>query len=257
VSRDRTVLVTGASRGIGRAIAVEFAASGAKVAVNYRSNSEAAAGVVGGIRRSGGRAMMVQADVSDPAQIGAMIAAIVGEFGPVEILVNNAAVLYPGDLDDFDASQFAEMCRVNIDGLLHLINAVAPQMIDKRFGRIVNLTSIAAYGTTFANNTFYAATKAAVITLTRGFALQLGRYGVTVNAVAPGFVMTDMALRSQVQDEMDTVLKRVSGLAMVRRVGRPEDIAHAVRFLASNEAGFITAQVITVDGGRTDYLAHP
>jgi 3-oxoacyl-[acyl-carrier protein] reductase len=254
--RNRTALITGASRGIGRAIALRSAALGANVAVNYRSNADAAAQVVDEIVAAGGRAIMVQADVADPAQVRSMAAEVADKLGAIGILVNNAGVLRTGDLHDFDSSQMDSMRRVNVDGLVNVTRAVVSGMIERRFGRIVNLTSIAAFATTFPGNTFYGATKAAVITLTRRFALDLGQHGITVNAVAPGFIATDMARQGRSEEDQQKIFEKLAGLAMVRRVGRPEDIAHAVTFLASEDAGFITAQVLTVDGGRTDYIGH-
>lgn len=255
--RNRVVLVTGGSRGIGRAIALSCGALGARVAVNYRSNAEAASQVVHEIESSGGAATAVQADVGDPGQIPAMVNSVEKQFGSIDILINNAAILQPGDLDDFDSAAMDNMRRVNVDGLVNLTRAVVPGMKQRRFGRIVNLTSIAALGTTFPGNTFYAATKAAVITLTRRFALQLGEFGITVNAVAPGFVLTDMAGQGLTEERKSAFVEKIAKLSMMRRVGRPEDIARAVVFLAAEDAGFITAQVITVDGGRMDFIGHP
>jgi 3-oxoacyl-[acyl-carrier protein] reductase len=131
--------------------------------------------------------------------------------------------------------------------------AVVDGMKARRFGRIVNLASVAALGTAMAGTTFYAATKAAVVVLTRRFALELGPHGITVNAIAPGFVLTDMAAAGRTEADFAAIAAR----AMVRRIGQPDDIAHAVEFLVSPEAGFVTAQVLTVDGGRMDYIAHP
>jgi 3-oxoacyl-[acyl-carrier protein] reductase len=256
--KNRTALITGASRGIGRAIALRLAASGSNVAVNYRSSDSAASEVVRQIEAMGGQAIMVQADVSDSGQVRAMAAHVLQRFGRIDILVNNAAVLHTGDLDTFESTAgLEEMRRVNVDGLVHVTRAVSAAMIEQRYGRIINITSIAAHGTTFPGNTFYAATKAAVNTLTRRFALQLGEHGITVNAVAPGYIVTDMASQDHSEDSRRDLIDRISGLTMVRRIGQPEDIAHAVEFIASEEAGFITAQVLTVDGGRTDYIAHP
>ena len=130
-------------------------------------------------------------------------------------------------------------------------------MQERRYGRIVNITSIASHGTTLPGSTFYAATKAAVSVLTRRFAMELSPQGITVNAVAPGFILTDMVKDGRTEEEYERLLKSISDLSMVGRVGDPEDIAHAVAFLVAPESGFITAQVITVDGGRMDYIGHP
>jgi 3-oxoacyl-[acyl-carrier protein] reductase len=127
----------------------------------------------------------------------------------------------------------------------------------QRYGRIVNIASIAGYGTTLPGNTFYGATKAAVIALTRRLAMELGPHGITVNAVAPGLIPTDMVAGGRTEDEVRAILARMAERAMVGRVGRPEDIGHAVAFLAAPASGFITAQVLTVDGGRMDYIGHP
>jgi 3-oxoacyl-[acyl-carrier protein] reductase len=247
---NRVALVTGASRGIGRAIALRLARDGAAVAVNFRTRADEAAKVVAEIRQNGGRAFAVQADIGDREQVEGMIGEIEQNLGEVEILINNAGVLHRGDLLDFDFAAMGPMRHVNVDGLVAVTQPVAAKMKAAGWGRIVNLTSIAAFGTSMAGTTFYAATKAAVITLTRRFALELGPHGVTVNAVAPGFIVTDM-----VADGAN--LDAVAAKTMVRRVGRTADIAHAVAFLTAEESGFLTAQVLTVDGGRMDYIAHP
>ena len=148
------------------------------------------------------------------------------------------------------------MRHINVDGLVIVTRAVVPQMQARRFGRIVNLTSIAAHGTAMEGTTFYAATKAAVSLLTRRFAMDLGPQGITVNAVAPGFILTEMVSEGRTPEQVAAATEQLAAKAMVRRVGTPEDIAHAVAFLASTEAGFITGQILTVDGGRTDYIGH-
>src|SRR5690349_20624515 len=145
------------------------------------------------------------------------------------------------------------MRRTNVDGLVNVTRAVVPGMQARGFGRVVNLTSIAAFGTAMDGTTFYAATKAAVSVLTRRFAMELGPHGVTVNAVPPGFILTDMAKSGRGPEDF----ARIADKTMLKRVGKPEDIAHAVAFLCSPESGFITAQILTVDGGRMDYIGHP
>jgi NAD(P)-dependent dehydrogenase (short-subunit alcohol dehydrogenase family) len=249
----RTALVTGGSRGLGRAIAQRLAGAGATVAVNYRAQADAAEAVVREIEARGGRALAVQADIADAAQVREMAARVTSALGAVDILVNNAGVSYRGDLGDADDAQVEEMRRINVDGLIAVTRALIDGMKVRGFGRIVNVASIAALGTAMAGTTFYAATKAAVVVLTRRFALELGPHGITVNAIAPGFVLTDMAAAGRTEADFAAIAART----MVRRIGRPEDIAHAVAFLVAPESGFLTAQVLTVDGGRMDYIGHP
>ncbi len=249
----KTALVTGASRGLGRAIALRLAQDGAAVAVNYRERAAEAEAVAGDIRVSGGKAIALQAHVADPAQVRSMVDRAAHDLGPVDILINNAGVLRRGDLADFEWSQMEGMRATNVDGLVNVTRAVVDGMKQRKFGRIVNLTSVAAFGTAMAGTTFYAATKAAVSVITRRFAMDLGPHGITVNAVAPGFILTDMARAGR--DSAD--IAKVAEKAMVKRVGQPEDIAHAVAFLCAPESGFITAQILTVDGGRMDYIGHP
>jgi 3-oxoacyl-[acyl-carrier protein] reductase len=246
----RVALVTGSSRGIGRAIALRLARDGVAVAVNYRERRDQAEEVVDVITRSGGRAVAIAADIARTADCTRLVETARQALGPIDILVNNAGVFRKGDLADFDLSEMDGMRNVNVDGLARVTRAVASDMKARRWGRVVNVASIAALGTSTAGTTFYAATKAAVVTLTRRFALDLGPHGITVNAIAPGFIATDMAAQSEANFDA------IAAKAMVRRIGTPDDIAAAASFLVSEEAGFITAQLLTVDGGRTDFIAH-
>jgi NAD(P)-dependent dehydrogenase (short-subunit alcohol dehydrogenase family) len=254
--RDQVALVTGGGRGLGRATARLLAQRGAAVCVNYAAHSHAAEALVAEIAAAGGRAIAVAADVAEAAAVEAMVARADRELGPLTILVNNAGVSWQGTLDTYEHEQFARMRQVNVDGVIHATRAVMAGMRSRRYGRIVNVSSIAAIGTAIAGNAFYAATKAAVVILTRRFAMELGAHRITVNAVLPGFVRTDMTQRGRGATDWQGTEERFAARAMMGRIGEPEDIANAVVFLASPQSGWITAQTLTVDGGRMDYIGH-
>jgi 3-oxoacyl-[acyl-carrier protein] reductase len=254
--RNETAVVTGGARGLGRATARLLAQRGAAVCVNYAAHADEAEAVVAEIATAGGRAIPIAADVADSAALEALVARAEAELGPVTILVNNAGVSWQGTLDTYDPEQVARMRQVNVDGVIHATRAVMRRMRAQRYGRIVNVASIAAIGTALSGNAFYAATKAEVVILTRRFALELGQHGITVNAVAPGFVRTDMTQRGPGAGNWPGTEQAFAARAMMGRIGEPEDIAHAVVFLASPESGWITAQILTVDGGRMDYIGH-
>ena len=254
--RDQVAVVTGGARGLGRATARLLAQRGAAVCVNYAAHADAAKALIVEIAAAGGRAIAVAADVAQPVPVEAMVARTEAELGPVTILVNNAGVAWQGTLDTYEQEQVARMRQVNVDGVIHATRAVIGSMRARRYGRIVNVSSIAAIGTALSGNAFYAATKAEVAILTRRFALELGQHGITVNAVAPGFVRTEMTQRGRGAADWPGTEERFAARAMMGRIGEPEDIAHAVVFLASPESGWITAQVLTVDGGRMDYIGH-
>jgi 3-oxoacyl-[acyl-carrier protein] reductase len=254
--RDQVALVTGSARGIGRATARLLANRGAAVCVNYAAHAEAAEGLAAEIIAAGGRAIAAMADVAEAASVETMVARTEKELGPVTILVNNAGVSWRGTLDAYDQEQVRRMRRVNVEGLIHAARAVIGDMQARRYGRIVNVSSIAAIGTALPDTTFYAATKAEVAILTKRFAMELGSHNITVNAVAPGFVRTDMTRGGRGASDWQGTEERFAARAMMGRIGEPEDIANAVAFLASPESGWITAQVLTVDGGRMDYIGH-
>ncbi|MBB4365277.1 3-oxoacyl-[acyl-carrier protein] reductase [Bradyrhizobium sp. CIR18] len=252
---NQVALVTGASRGIGRAIAFSLAQRGAAVCVNFAERAGAAEQVASGIKAAGGHAMTARADVGDFASVRAMVEQTEAHLGPVTILVNNAGLLYQATLETFDQKQFDHMRRINVDGIIHTTRAVKASMGTRGYGRIINLTSIAAIGATLPGNAFYAATKAEAAILTRRFAMELGPDGITVNAVAPGFVRTDMTQGRLHGAEWHSIERHVRERTIAGRIGEPEDVANAVAFLAAPETGWVTAQMLAVDGGRMDYLA--
>jgi NAD(P)-dependent dehydrogenase (short-subunit alcohol dehydrogenase family) len=254
--QSQIALVTGGSRGIGRAISRRLAAEGAAVCVNYAARAAEAESLVAEIQASGGRAFALAADVSDAVAVQLMVERVAAEFGPVSILVNNAGISVPGTLATYDPAAMARMRKVNVDGVIHTVRAVMGGMAEKNYGRIINIASNAAIGTALPGTTFYGATKAEVLILTRRMAMELGRSGITVNAVAPGWIVTEMARAGRTEEEFQARVEMISARSMVGRPGKPEDIAAAVAYLASPEAGFITAQVLTVDGGRMDYIGH-
>ena len=250
----KVAIVTGASRGIGRAIAVRYAEEGAAVVVNYLADADAADELARTIESAGGRASAVQADVSNKDEVEALVRAAHDRFGSVDILVNNAGINRPTELEGITDELFDDLVGVNVRGLLYCAQAVMPSMKERRKGKIVNLSSVAAFGTALPGNTPYAATKAAIVALTKRLAFEAGPYGINVNALCPGVIRTDATAGSDPSSPLalDVMAKR----AMLGRIGEPEEIAAAALFLASDESAFMTAQAMTVDGGRMDFLSH-
>ncbi len=255
-SAQQVAIVTGGSRGIGRAIVRALADRGDAVGINYVAQAEPAEALVQELKVKGISAVAIRADVSDPAQAQSLIDEAEATLGPPTILVNNAGVSFPATLETYDEAALDLMRRVNVNGVINTVRAVMAGMRERGYGRIVNVASNAAIGTALPGTTFYAATKAEVLILTKRFAMELGRAGITVNAVCPGWIVTDMTRGSMTEAEF---AERVSGMqerTMVGRNGAPEDIAAAIAFFTSPAAGFTTAQVLTVDGGRMDYIGH-
>lgn len=239
----KVAVVTGASRGIGRAIAEELARRGARVVVNYNRNEEAAAGVVASIRAEGGEAIAVQADVSDSTQAQALIQATLESYGRIDILVNNAGVTRDQVILLMKEEDWDTVIRVDLKSLFNTCKAAARPMIRQRYGRIINISSVVGIAGQ-GGQTNYAAAKAGVIGFTKSLAKELGPRGITVNAVAPGLIPTDLTA-----DLPQELVQKALDLTPLGRMGRPEEIAYAVAFLASDEAGFITGVVLPVDGG--------
>jgi 3-oxoacyl-[acyl-carrier protein] reductase len=253
----RVALVTGGSRGIGRAACLRLAASGAAVAVNYRAAADAAQEVVAAIRSNGGRATAVEADVGDRAAVAAMVERVANELGAVDVLVNNAGVLHAGTLLSYDDAQLEAMWRTNVKGILHTTAAAAPAMIANGWGRVINIASAAGVGTALPGTTLYATTKAAVLVLTKRMAFELGPHGITVNAVLPGYIRTEMTMGGRSEEEARQVAAMLDARSMIGRgVGDPGEIAAVIDFVASPESAFMTGQLLLADGGRIDYLTH-
>lgn len=239
----KTALVTGASRGIGRAIALRLAAEGASVAINYAGNTAKAEETKAAIEAAGGKAALFQADVSDSAQVEQMVAAVTEAFGTIDILVNNAGITRDGLLMRMKEEDFDAVLDTNLKGIFHVTKAVSKLMMKKRAGRIVNMASVVGIMGN-AGQTNYAAAKAGVIGFTKSAAREFAVRGITVNAVAPGFIATDMTA-AMPEKAKEATLAAIP----LRRMGEPEDVANAVAFLVSDQASYITGQVVKVDGG--------
>lgn len=239
----KAALVTGGSRGIGRAISVELARRGADVVVNYAAHAAAAGEVVAEIEALGRRAVAVQADVGQAEQAAALVQATVEALGHVEVLVNNAGITRDSLLMRMSDADWDEVLRVNLTGLFYVCRAVARPMVRQRAGRIINIASVAGLmGQVGQAN--YSAAKAGMIGFTKSLARELAPKGITANVVAPGFIPTD--LNAALAEEWR---ERLLAFIPLGRFGQVEDVAHTVAFLASDEAAYITGVVLPVDGG--------
>lgn len=239
----KIAVVTGASRGIGKAIAMKFAQLGATVVINYNGSAQKAEEVKQSIIADGGRAVIKQCNVADYDACEAFIKEVIDQFGRIDILVNNAGITKDGLIMRMSEEDFTNVVDVNLKGTFHCIRFASRQMMKQRSGRIINMSSVVGLSGN-AGQINYAASKAGVIGMTKSAAKELASRGITVNAIAPGYIETDMTnvLSDKVKEE---TMKQIP----LGRLGQTGDIAAAAAFLASGEAGYITGQVLAVDGG--------
>jgi len=249
----KVAVVTGASRGIGKATALALAREGCTVIVNYSRNQEKALEVVNAIKTGKGNGIAARCDVSVRNEVEAMFETTVDEFGKVDILVNNAGIAIMAPILETTDDIWDRTLNTNLKGVFLCTQTAARHMKPRKYGKIVNISSNSGFGIACQGETAYAVSKAGVIQLTKSAALELGQYGINVNCVAPGAVDTEM-LRGDLTDQKYAELvegrKKISSLGTI---GRPEDIANAVLFFASDEARFITGRTLLVDGGRRDF----
>ena len=239
----KIALVTGGSRGIGRAIAMKLAQDGCDVAILYAGRREAADETVALLEQAGSRALAIQCNVADGAAAEAAVKEVEAQLGPIAVLVNNAGIVRDGLAMRMSSEDFRAVLDVNLTGAFHMIRACLPQFVRRRSGRIINITSVSGMmGNPGQAN--YASSKAGLIGLTKTIAREVASRGVTVNAVAPGFIETDMTASMN-----ESALQKGLSAVPMGRIGKPEDVANAVCFLAGDGAGYITGCVLKVDGG--------
>ena len=251
----KVALVTGASRGIGKAIAETFSREGADVVVNYVRSEDEAKEVVKHIRAMGRRAVAIKADVSKRADAQRMFNKALAEFGRVDVLVNNAGIGTGGTTLDTLEEDWDRVIAVNLKGPFNCTQIAAKTMVEQKSGKIINISSISGLGGAPVGELAYCCAKAALIAMTTVSAQDLGPYGINVNSIAPGWTHTDMTTRAT-REKTEELQKLKAGMAAMKRIGEPQDIANAALYLASDEASFITGQVLVADGGRRDFLSH-
>lgn len=243
MEQNKTALVTGASRGIGRAIALKLADDGFDVAVLFAGNEEAAKQTSALIQEKGRKALSVRCDVSDPQQCKQAVQAVLENFGGIDVLVNNAGIVRDALVLSMKEEDFEKVIDTNLNGAFYMIKNTYHQFMKRRHGRIINISSISGLMGN-AGQANYASAKAGLVGLTKSVAKELAGRNITCNAVAPGFIQTDMTAALS-----DKVRQAAQEQIPMKKMGLPEDVAAAVAFLASDEAGYITGQVLSVDGG--------
>ena len=253
--KNKVAVVTGSSRGIGRSIALALARCGCAVTINYRKSRDEADEVVNSIRQMGGKAIAVKCDVSKREEVENMFTATVNAFNKVDILVNNAGIAIGASLLETTDEIWDKQMEVNLKGVFLCTQIAARYMVDRGYGKIVNISSNSGFGIAMPGDTSYAVSKAGVIQLTKSSAFELGGHNINVNCVAPGAVDTDM-LREEARsdDEYEKLLEGRRNASSLGITGTPEDIANAVLFFASDESRYITGKILLVDGGRRDFL---
>lgn len=251
----KVALVTGGSRGIGKAIALTLAREGARVAINYVNNAKEATSVVEEIKSNGGEAIQIMADVSQRTQVKNMFDDVIKSYGRLDILVNNAGILIPTNLMETSEEEWDCVMAVNLKGPFLCTQEAAKHMIHQKYGKIINISSISGLGCAPTGEGAYGCAKAGLIALTFVAAQDLGPMGINVNAIAPGWIQTDMT-SGKSKENAKEVNKRKTELAAMRRIGDPQDIANVALFLASDDSSFVSGQLIVADGGRMDFVSH-
>ena len=247
----RVAIVTGGSRGIGRALALGLAEHGAAIVVNYQVTASRAHAVVGEIAAMGGRALAVQADVSSEADATRLVEETVAAFGKVDILVNNAGIIRPGPIDDFTLADWRSTMAVNLDGVFLMCRAAGAHMIRQRRGSIVTVGSMSGLIVNWPfRHTAYNVSKAGVHMLTKGLATEWAEHNIRVNAVAPGYIRTELT-EEVLREHPEVVRDHWARGAVQNRIGEPEELVGAVGYLASDAASFTTGEIMTIDGGLT------
>jgi acetoacetyl-CoA reductase len=240
--RGKVALVTGASRGIGKAIALELACRGAAVALNYRSSKTEAESLAGQIKEIGSEALLVQGDVAKKSEAREVVRKVLDHWGRLDILVNNAGITRDKSLRKMADDDWADVINVNLNGTYYCTSAALPSMMDQKFGRIINISSLVGQSGNFGQAN-YAASKGGIASFTKTLALEMARYNITANTVAPGFTCTEM-----LQKIPSNILDQIKAKIPLGRFAMPEDVAKAVAFLAA-DGDYITGQQLSVNGG--------